>query len=118
MMHFYLALVYQRTSRISEAAKEFQSAVRLDPDNFAANLLLGRMLLMQQKAPDALPYLRKANRLRADSIDVHRFLSDVYTQLGQSTNARRELAEAERLQLQGATRLGTPTEDTSHRQRP
>jgi arylsulfatase A-like enzyme/Tfp pilus assembly protein PilF len=118
MMHFYLALVYQRTSRISEAAKEFQSAVRLDPDNFAANLLLGRILLMQQKAPDALPYLRKANRLRADSIDVHRFLSDVYTQLGQSTNARRELAEAERLQLQGASRLGTPREETSHRQRP
>ena len=108
MMHFYLAMVYQRTSRIPEAMKEFQSALRIDPDNFAANLLLGRIFIMQQKAPDALPYLRKASRLRADSIDAHRFLSDVYTQLGQATNASRELAEAERLQSQGASRLGTP----------
>jgi len=118
MMHFYLAMVYQRTSRLPEAMKEFQSALRIDPDNFAANLLLGRMFIMQQKATDALPYLRKASRLRADSIDAHRFLSDVYTQLGQATNAGRELAEAERLQSQGASRLGTPANDASSRQRP
>ena len=101
-----------------EAMKEFQSALQIDPDNFAANLLLGRMFIMQQKATDALPYLRKASRLRADSIDAHRFLSDVYTQLGQATNAGRELAEAERLQSQGASRLGTPANDASSRQRP
>src|SRR5712692_6735431 len=57
MMHFYLALVYERTSRNTEAMAEFQSALRLDPNQFPANLLLGRMFVVQQKATDALPYL-------------------------------------------------------------
>ena len=99
-----------RTSRASEAMKEFQSALRLDPRHFPANLLLGRLFVTQQKPTDALPYLRKAAKLRPDSIDAHRFLADVYAQLGQPVNGRRELAEAERLRSQGGSRLGSPTE--------
>ena len=111
MMHFYLALVYQRTSRMDEATKEFQSALRLDPNNFPANLLLGRLFVMQQRAADALPYLRKAVKRRPDSIDAHRFLADVYAELGQQENSSRELTEAERLRLQGGSRLGTSTDN-------
>jgi protein O-mannosyl-transferase len=111
MMHFYLALVYQRTSRMDEATREFQSALRVDPKNFPANLLLGRLFLIQQRATDALPYLRKAAKLRPDSIDAHRFLADVYAELGQQEKSRRELAEADRLRSQGGSRLGTPTDD-------
>ena len=110
MMHFYLALVYQRTSRIPEATAEFQSALHIDPANFPANLLLGRLFIVQQRATDALPYLTRAAKLRPDSIDVHRFLSDVYRDLGQQANAQRELDEAERLQSKGGSRLGTPRE--------
>ncbi len=112
MMHFYLALVYERTSRNTEAMAEFQSALRLDPNQFPANLLLGRMFVVQQKATDALPYLLRAIKLRPDSIDAHRFLSDAYAQLGQQANARRELAEAERIRSQGGSRLGTPLDDS------
>jgi len=97
---------------VSEAAKEFQSALRLDPDNFPANLLLGRLLVMQQRAAEALPYLRKATKLRPDSIDAHHFLGDVYAEMGQKVNARRELAEAERLTSEGGSRLGTPAENS------
>lgn len=111
MMHFYLAFVYERTARVPEAAKEFQSALRLDADNFPANLLLGRLFIVQQRAAEALPYLRKAAKLRPDSMDAHGFLSDAYRGLGQEANARRELAEAERIRSQGGSRLGTPTED-------
>jgi predicted Zn-dependent protease len=113
MMHFYLALVYQRTSRNTEAMAEFQSALRLDPNQFPANLLLGRMFVLQEKATDALPYLRLAIKLRPDSIDAHRFLSEAYGQLGKQANAKREFAEAERIQSQGGSRLGTPVEDSS-----
>lgn len=111
MMHFYLALVYQRNSRMDEAKKEFQSAVRLDANNFPANLLLGRLFLIQQRATDALPFLRKAAKLHPDSIDAHRFLADAYAELGQEENSHRELTEAERLRSQGGSRLGTPTDD-------
>jgi predicted Zn-dependent protease len=111
MMHFYLALVYERTSRSTEAMAEFQDALRLDPNHFPANLLLGRMLLTQQRAKDALPFLRQATKLRPDSIDAHGFLADVYAELGQQENSRREAMEAERLRSQGGSRLGTPTDD-------
>lgn len=111
MMHFYLALVYQRVARVPEAAGEFRNAVRLDPNNFGANFLLGRLLLREPKPAEALPYLKKATRLRPDSIDAHGFLANAYTELGQTTNAARELAEAERLRSHGGSRLGTPSED-------
>jgi predicted Zn-dependent protease len=75
------------------------------PTSFSAGCLSPN-----KSQPDALPYLRKAAKLRPDSIDAHRFLADVYAQLGQPVNGRRELAEAERLRSQGASRLGSPTE--------
>ena len=111
MMHFYLALVYQQTSRNDEALAEFKDALRLDPKNFPANLLLGRMYIKQQKAAEALPLLQKAATLRPDAIDPHRLLADAYTQLGRDENASRELSEAERIQAQGGSRLGTQVED-------
>ena len=110
MMHFYLALVYQRTSRDDEALAQFQDALRQDPRNFPANLLLGQMYLKQQKAADAIPLLRKAATLHPDAIDPHRLLADAFSQLGQEENAKRELSEAERVQSQGGTRLGTERE--------
>jgi arylsulfatase A-like enzyme/Flp pilus assembly protein TadD len=107
MMHFYLALVYQRTSRDEEALAEFKDALRWDPKNFPANLLLGRMYIKQQKAADALPLLQKAATLRPDAIDPHRLLADAYSQLGREESASRELSEAERIQAQGGSRMGT-----------
>jgi arylsulfatase A-like enzyme/Tfp pilus assembly protein PilF len=111
MMHFYLALVYQQTSRNDEALAEFKDALRWDPKNFPANLLLGRMYIKQQKPADAVPLLQKAATLRPDAIDPHRLLADAYTQLGREENASRELSEAERIQAQGGSRLGTQIED-------
>jgi arylsulfatase A-like enzyme/Tfp pilus assembly protein PilF len=116
MMHFYLALVYQKLSRLPDAEKEFQAAVRLEPDNFPANLLLGRMYLVQAKPSAALPLLRKAAKLRPDSIDAHVFLAEALAKLGQTVNAGREAAEAERLKVQGGSRLGTPRESSGEPQ--
>ena len=111
MMHFYLALVYQRTSRSADAEAEFQNAVRLDPNSFPANLLLGRMFVMQKKAEDGLPYLKKAAKLHLDATDPHRILADAYTQLGRQADANQEIMEAERIQAEGGSRLGTSTEN-------
>jgi len=111
MMHFYLALVYQQTSRNEQALAEFKEALRRDPKNFPANLLLGRAYIKQQKAADAIPLLRKAATLRPDAIDPHRLLADAYTQLGREESAARERSEAERIQANGGSRLGAPSED-------
>jgi arylsulfatase A-like enzyme/Tfp pilus assembly protein PilF len=111
MMHFYLALVYQRTSRDEEALAEFKDALHWDPKNFPANLLLGRIYIKQKKAADAVPLLQKAATLHPDAIEPHRLLADAYTQLGRQEDASREISEAERIQAQGGSRLGTQTED-------
>jgi cytochrome c-type biogenesis protein CcmH/NrfG len=92
---------------------EFKNALRWDPKNFAANLLLGRIYIKQQKAADALSLLQKAAQLHPDAIDPHRLLAEAYTQLGQEENATRELSEAERIQANGGTRLGTQVDDQS-----
>lgn len=96
-LHFYLAIIYQRTQRIPEAMKQFQETIRLKPDHFRANLLLGRLYGMQGNGKAALPYLLKAAKVDVKSAEAHLFLSNIYTQLGQPENARRERAEAERL---------------------
>jgi arylsulfatase A-like enzyme/Tfp pilus assembly protein PilF len=111
MMHFYLALVYQQTSRNEEALAEFKDALHWDPKNFPANLLLGRMYIKQQKAADAVPLLQKAATLHPDAIDPHRLLAEAYAQLGRQKDASREISEAERIQAQGGSRLGTQPED-------
>jgi Tfp pilus assembly protein PilF len=110
-MHFYLALVYQKTSRNDEALAEFKDALRWDPKNFPANLLLGRMYIKQQKAAKAVPLLQKAAALRPDAIDPHRLLADAYGQLGREQSARRELSQAEHIQANGGSILGTPSAD-------
>jgi arylsulfatase A-like enzyme/Tfp pilus assembly protein PilF len=110
MMHFYLAMVYEKTSRDDEALAQFKEALRWDAKNFPANLLLGRMYIKHQNPTEALPYLQKAAMLHPDAIDPHRLLADAYTQLGRVGDASRELSEAERIQANGGSRLGTQAE--------
>ena len=97
-LHFYLGSAYEESNRIADAMREYQAALRLNPDNFRANLLLGRLLAMQNQAAEALPYLKKAVQLQPRSADAHKFLGNVYTVLGDEAKARREQAEAQRLQ--------------------
>lgn len=84
----------------------------MDPNNVSATLLLGRMYVLQQKAADGIPLLQKAT-LRPDAIDPHRLLADAYAQLGQDDKAGAERSEAEHVQSQGGSRLGTPAEDSN-----
>ena len=59
------------------------------------------MFVMQQKAADGLPYLKKAAQLHLDAIDPHRILVDAYTQLGRQADANQEIIEAERIRAEG-----------------
>ncbi|MFY9560320.1 MAG: sulfatase-like hydrolase/transferase [Terriglobales bacterium] len=96
-MHFYLGMAYDEIGRASDAAKNFQAALQINPNHYRANLLLGRLLGMQNNPTAALPYLQKAVKLQPQSPDAHKFLANVYIELGQEENARRELAVADRL---------------------
>jgi len=97
-MNFDLATAYERLGRIPEALKAYGAALQLNPDHFQANLMLGRLLGVNQEPAAALPFLQRAVKLQPDSADAHKFLANVYTLLGQEENARREQAELQRLQ--------------------
>ena len=81
--------------------KQYQAALELNPDNYRANLLLGRMLALQDRPKEAMPLQQRAVKLEPQSADAHKFLGNVYTVLGEEEKARREEAEAQRLQSDG-----------------
>jgi arylsulfatase A-like enzyme/Tfp pilus assembly protein PilF len=95
--HMELGGVYEHLRRPADASRQYQTAVSLAPNDFRANLLAGRALGMQGNAAAALPYLQAATSLNPDSPDAHQFLGNVYKQLGQTSDADREHAEARRL---------------------
>ena len=96
-LHFDLATAYEHLARISNATEEFQAALRLNPDHYKANLMFGRLLGMHDQPMAALPYLQKAIQLQPISPDAHKFLANVYIELGEKENAIREQTEADRL---------------------
>jgi predicted Zn-dependent protease len=99
-LHFSLAAAYARLDRPADARKELDTTLKLEPDNYRANLVLGRMLTLQGKPAEGLTYLKKAVKLQPDSPDAHMFLADAYGRMGQIAIAKREAAEAERLKGQ------------------
>jgi tetratricopeptide (TPR) repeat protein len=100
-LHFSLAAAYARVNRMSDARKELETTLQLEPDNLRANLVLGRMLSLEGDPGAGLPRLKKAVALNPKLPDAHLFLADAYKRLGQKANAARERAEAERLRASG-----------------
>jgi arylsulfatase A-like enzyme/Tfp pilus assembly protein PilF len=97
-LRFYLGMAYDAVGSSQEAEKNLRAALRLNPDHYRSNLLLGRLLGMKNRPAEALPFLQKAVELQPRSADGHKFLANIYIELGQEDNARREQTEAARLQ--------------------
>jgi arylsulfatase A-like enzyme/Tfp pilus assembly protein PilF len=97
-LRFYLGMAYDAMGSSQEAEKNFRAALHLNPNHYRANLMLGRLLGMENQPAQALPFLRKAVELQPRSPDGHKFLANIYIELGQEDNARREQSEAARLQ--------------------
>jgi len=93
---YSLASIYARTGRPQEAAKNLLIVLQGEPDHYRANLLLGRMLFLNDTFAEALPYLEKAAAVQTDSGEAHSFLADEYEKLGRASDAARERAEAQR----------------------
>jgi choline-sulfatase len=97
-LRFYLGMAYDAEGSSREAEKNLRVALRLNPNHYRSNLLLGRLLGMQNRPAEALPFLQKAVELQPRSPDGHKFLANIYLELGQEDSARREQSEAARLQ--------------------
>jgi len=98
---FSLATAYARMDRLPDAVKEYEKVIELRPNHYGAHLLLGRALALTGDPAAALPPLTKAATLQPGSPEPHAFLADAYVQLGRTTEAERERAEAQRLRASG-----------------
>jgi len=96
-LSYYLAMAYEKLGRTSDAEKSFRKTLQINPDHYRANLYLGRLLGMNNEASSALSFLQKAVKLQPQSADAHKFLANVYAELGQTQDATRERHEAEQL---------------------
>ena len=94
---FTLATTYARMDRMPDAIREYQKVIEARPNHYGAHLLLGRALALTGDPQAALPNLSKAASIQPKSAEPHRFLADVYVELGRAADAERERMEAERL---------------------
>ncbi len=94
---FSLGSVYARIDRMPEALVELRAALDLEPRHYRANLLTGRILDLQGKSAEALPYLERAVEANATSAEARAFLADAYERVGRGADAARERARAQEL---------------------
>lgn len=91
---YSLALVYQRTNRVSESADLLKRVVEAEPKNIAALINLGLALSQLHRAQDALPYLQRAIALDPKNLTAHQDLAAAYIQVDQVASAVTELRAA------------------------
>ena len=108
-----------------------REAVKHQPEGFDANHQLGRLLVAEGKAQEALPYLERASRLnpgddenayelalaRANSGDYERARTDVRALLALQIKSGQEKAEPHHLLGEVDEKLGNPLEAVQEYQR-
>jgi tetratricopeptide (TPR) repeat protein len=94
---YSLASVYARTQHVPEAVELLLTVIQLNPQHFRANLLLGRILTLQHRAGEALPYLKQAESAEPGNFEPHAFLADAFDELGELQSANTERIRAQSL---------------------
>jgi tetratricopeptide (TPR) repeat protein len=97
-VHYAAGSYADHMGQFAEAQKEYEAAIKLFPDHFAANFALGDLFLVQNQAAASLPYLLKAESVGPNSWRVHWRLAEAY--LHANRDATKATFEANRaLQL-------------------
>ncbi len=95
--HVYLIVLYTRAGRTQDVIKESQTVLHYMPENFGANLNLGRALLRTGDPQSAIAPLQKAIAGEPKKPAPHLALADAYQTLGRADDATKERSEAEHL---------------------
>lgn len=86
-----LGVQYLKLSRLQEADEAFQSALKIDPDSFAALINRGIANFLMKRYGEAVPIFRKALEKKEKSAIGHYFLGQSLANLGLFDAAEKEL---------------------------
>ena len=98
---YYLAFLHDAEGQLDAARERARLALALQPLSADAGALLGKVLLKQGKAADAVPPLEIAVAQNPNDSNLRFQLARAYQQSGRRQDAAREFAEAQRLKDQG-----------------
>jgi len=90
--YYYLALIAEGKGQDEEAIAMLRDVLRRDPDYGPAYEAMGRMLLKEQKYPEAKQALEKAVLLNPSSVKGHYQLGILLGRMGKQEDADKQLA--------------------------
>jgi tetratricopeptide (TPR) repeat protein len=99
---YELGEIFREQGKFDAAREFFSRAIAEHPEFVEARIGLGRTLLKQGQAADALPHLREAARLDPANKVPHFLLAKAYEAVGDSAGSRNELDSYRKLQQEGA----------------
>ncbi len=79
---------------LTDAQRELEKAVELDPSRTKALYLLGRLYVLNQENEKAVPYLQRALRLQPNLNEASGLLGTAYVRMGQFADAIPRLEKA------------------------
>jgi tetratricopeptide (TPR) repeat protein len=94
---YYEAFLYEAKGQLDRASERVRLALEVQPQSSDANALLGKVLLKQGKAADAVGPLAAAVAQNPRDANLRFQLARAYQQAGRKEEAAREFAEAQRL---------------------
>jgi tetratricopeptide (TPR) repeat protein len=124
MAHNNLGGALHQSGRLDEASREFQEAVRLNPDYAESRHNLGTVLYQLNRLPEAVSQLQEAIRLQPDHARAHNNLGLAFYRQGNTAEATAQFLEALRIDpgyadprknldvVLGANPLGSPLPGT------
>jgi len=95
--HLYLGFLYQAKGDTGSALASFQRVLELEPENEDAHAKVGFLLASRGKLAEAVPHFQKVIQLNPTDAEAHSNLGVAYLKLNRPEMARKELAEACRL---------------------
>ncbi|MGI8785702.1 MAG: tetratricopeptide repeat protein [Acidobacteriota bacterium] len=97
---YYLAYLNETTGDVTAALARLRAALEIEPDSSEGNALLGKMLLKEGKASEAVVPLERAVTKDPNGSEKRYQLARAYQQLGRREDAARQFAEIQRIKKQ------------------
>ncbi|MBI3426121.1 MAG: tetratricopeptide repeat protein [Acidobacteria bacterium] len=97
---YALAVALEAVGNLSAAQQYVTAALKLDPQNAAANGLLGKILFKQGKAAEAVKLVELGVKGRPTDQELRYQLARIYQQLGRKEDAAREFAAVQKLKAE------------------